>query len=148
MTALTSIRWQTVTQVIGLLEAEPTLTGVSIEPGWPGDRVPLAELIWIDELDGNVEIPVMTGGRKQRNDDFTIAMQIRVLGQGTTNDTMRRLFEITAAIENVLADDPSLADLDGVLSAEITSERQTTAMLPEGPAGYAEVVLTISTRLL
>jgi hypothetical protein len=122
--------------------------GVTVEPGWPGDRAPTAQLIWIDELDGTCEIPVMTGGRKQRNDDFEIPLQIRVIGLGTLDETMVRLTEILAVIENTLASDTSLDDLDGVLSAEITRERMTSAMFPEGPVGFAEVVVSISTRLL
>jgi hypothetical protein len=121
---------------------------VTVEPGWPGDRVPQAELIWLDEIDGTVNIPVMTGGRKPRDDIFNLPLQIRVIGYGTLTDTMQRLTTIVATVEDLLADDTSLADLDGVLSAEVTEERQTSAMFPEGPTGFAEVVVTVSTRLL
>jgi hypothetical protein len=61
---------------------------------------------------------------------------------------MGKLSVLIAAVENVLADDTSLDDLDGVLSAEITRERMTSAMFPEGPVGFAEVVVSVSTRLL
>jgi hypothetical protein len=148
VTATTSIRWQAAERVVSLLRAEPLLANVTVEPGWPGDRVPQAELIWLDEIDGTVNIPVMTGGRKQRDDIFNLPFQIRVIGYGTLTDTMQRLTEIVATIEDTLADDTSLADLDGVLSAEVTEERQTSAMFPEGPTGFAEVVVTVSTRLL
>lgn len=148
MTATTSIRWEAATRVVALLRSEPLLAGVTIEPGWPGDRVPQAELIWLDEIDGTVAIPVMTGGRKQRDDVFTLPLQMRVIGLGTLDDTMARLATLVATVEDLLADDTSLADLEGVLSAEVTEERQTSAMFPEGPAGFAEVVITVSTRLL
>jgi hypothetical protein len=146
--ATTSIRWEAAKRVVSLLQAAPTLATVTIEPGWPGDRVKLAELIWLDEIDGNVNIPVMTGGRKQRDDVFTLPLQIRVIGYGTLNETMERLLVIVGIIEDTLAADTSLASLDGVLSAEVTEERQTSAMFPEGPTGFAEVVVTVSTRLL
>jgi hypothetical protein len=90
----------------------------------------------------------MTGGRKQRDDVFTLPLQIRVIGYGTLNETMERLMVIVGIIEDTLAADTSLASLDGVLSAEVTEERQTSAMFPEGPTGFAEVVVTVSTRLL
>jgi hypothetical protein len=61
---------------------------------------------------------------------------------------MSRLFELVAVVENLLADDTSLGDLDGVLSAELTNGRQTSAMFPEGPTAYGELILTIETRLL
>ncbi len=146
--ATTSIRWDACTRIVSLLRADNTLTGVTVEPGWPGDRVPAAQLIWVDELDGTCEIPVMTAGRKQRNDDFDIPLQMRVMGLGTLDDTMGKLSVLIAAVENALADDTSLDDLDGVLSAEITRERMTSAMFPEGPVGFAEVVVSVSTRLL
>jgi len=146
--ATTSIRWEAAKRVVSLLQAAPTLATVTIEPGWPGDRVKLAELIWLDEIDGNVNIPVMTGGRKQRDDVFTLPLQIRVIGYGTLNETMERLMVIVGIVEDTLAADTSLASLDGVLSAEVTEERQTSAMFPEGPTGFAEVVVTVSTRLL
>lgn len=148
MTATTSIRWLAAERVVSLLRTSPLLQNVTIEPGWPGDRVRQAELIWLDEIDGSVNIPVMTGGRKQRDDVFTLPLQIRVIGYGTLTDTMERLTTLVSTVEDLLADDTSLADLDGVLSAEVTEERQTSAMFPEGPAGFAEVVVTVSARLL
>ncbi len=148
MSATTSVRWQATEQVCALLRSAPALTGVTVEPGWPGDRVPAAQLIWFDEIDGPISVPVMTGGRKQRADTFTLSMQIRVIGLGTLDETMSRLFELVAVVENLLADDTSLGDLDGVLSAELTNGRQTSAMFPEGPTAYGELILTIETRLL
>jgi hypothetical protein len=148
VTATTSVRWQATEQVCALLRSSPSLTGVTVEPGWPGDRVPAAQLIWFDEIDGAISVPVMTGGRKQRADTFTLSIQIRVIGLGTLDETMSRLFEIVGVVENLLADDTSLGDLDGVLSAELTNGRQTSAMFPEGPAAYGELILTIETRLL
>lgn len=148
MTATTSIRWQATNQLVTLLRSSPILSGVTVEPGWPGDRVPAAELIWLDEIDGQIAVPVMTGGRKQRADTFTLSIQIRVIGLGTLDETMSRLFELVAVVENLLADDTSLGNLDGVLSAELTNGRQTSATFPEGPAAYGELILTIETRLL
>ena len=148
MSATTSVRWQATEQVCSLLRSAPALTGVTVEPGWPGDRVPAAQLIWFDEIDGPISVPVMTGGRKQRADTFTLSMQIRVIGLATLDETMSRLFEIVAVVENLLADDTSLGNLNGVLSAELTNGRQTSAMFPEGPTAYGELILTIETRLL
>lgn len=146
--ATTTIRWEAATRIVDLLRADGSLVGVTVEPGWPGDRYQTAQLIWIDELDGECEIPVMTGGRKQRNDNFDIPLQMRVIGLGTLDDTMDKLSVLVAAVENLLANDTSLNSLDGVLSAEITRERMTSAVFPEGPVGFAEVVVSVSTRLL
>lgn len=148
MSPTTSIRWQAAERVVSLLRSTAALQGVTIEPGWPGDRVPQAELIWLDEIDGTINIPVMTGGRKQRDDTFTLPFQFRVAGRGTLSETMERLLFLVSTVEDTLADDTSLMDLDGVLSAEVTDERQTSAMFPEGPVAFAELTITVSSRLL
>ena len=135
-------------KIVALLTGDNRMAGVTVSPGWPGDNVPSAQLVWITEIDGETSIPVMVGGRKQRNDDFTIPVEIRVAGYGTLDDTMTRVSEIVAVIEDTLANDTSLGSLDGVLSAEIISERMTSAMFPEGPIGFAEVIVAVSARLL
>lgn len=147
--ATTSIRWAAVNQIVSLISASPLMTGVVVTPGFPGEQIAKTrELVYVDEVDGQVSIPVMVGGRKERNDDFEIPIEIKVVGFGTLDETMVRLSEIVAVIEDTLADDTSLGALDGVLSAEITRERMTSAMLPEGPVGFAQVIVSVSTRLL
>lgn len=146
--ATVNIRWTVVSKIIDLISSNPLVAGVTVAPGWPGERNHLAQIIWIDDIDGNVEIPVMTGGRKQRNDDFDIPIQFQVLGFVNLDDTMRRLTELVAIVEDTLADDTSLDNLDGVLSAQITRERMTSAVTTEGPVGFAEVTVSVTTRLL
>lgn len=148
MAATTNIRWTVVSKIIDLIGSSPLTQGVTVAPGWPGERNHLAQIIWIDELDGTVQIPVMTGGRKQRTDEFDVPIQFQVIGLVNLDDTMRRLTELVTIVEDILADDTSLDDLDGVLSAEITRERMTSAIATEGPVGFAEVTVTVSTRLL
>lgn len=147
--ATTSIRWAAVKQIVDLLSTSPLMANVTVCPGFPGEEIAKTrELIYVDEVDGQVSIPVMVGGRKERNDDFDIPLEVKVIGFVSLDDTMRRLTEIVSVIEDTLADDTSLGGLDGVLSAEITRERMTSAQLPEGPVGFAQVVVSISTRLL
>ena len=147
--ATTSIRWAAVNQIVTLISSSPLMANVVVAPGFPGEQIAkTAQLVWIDEIDGQVSIPVMVGGRKERNDDFDIPIEVKVVGFATLDDTMQRLVEIVAVIEDTLADDTSLGDLDGVLSAEISRERITSAILPEGPVGFAQVTVSVSTRLL
>jgi hypothetical protein len=148
--ATTSIRWEACKRIVSLIEADQDIedTAVSVQPGWPGDRIIQKELIWIDEITGDTRIPVMTGGRKERDDEFEITLNFRVVGLHDLEDTMDRIFALVAIVENILADDTSLDALDGVLSAEITSQRMSCAMFPEGPVAYAELKIQISSRLL
>jgi hypothetical protein len=144
----TSVRWLVVSHLVDLFRAEGDLDGVLVEPGWPGDQRVRAETIWLDRIDNvNITIPVMTGGRKQRDDMFTLPFQVRVAGRHDLDQTMARVMELLAAVENVLADDPTLGDFTGVVSAEITSERQSVGTTPEGCIGFGEVIVTVHTRL-
>jgi len=149
MTALTSIRWSLTSHLVDLLRNDPTLLGVSVEPGWPGAKHVTAEMVWVDELAGDVAIPLAVAGRKPRDDDFTIPFELRVAGMTTLDETMARVSELVAAIENVLANDPTLGDFDGLIDAEITSERMTAGETPEsGYVGFAEVVVSCHSRLI
>ena len=147
--ATTDLRWAVCTKLIGLLRASPDLVGVTIEPGWPGDRAALAQVIYISDVTGTCEIPVMTAGRKQRNEDFEITVDFRVAGLGTLDEIGNRISEVFTIAGDILADDVTLDDLDGILSAEMTSKAgPALGMFPEGPVGFAQFVVSVSTRLL
>lgn len=145
--ATTNVRWSVVNRLLTNLRSSPEMAGVLIEPGWPGDRVK-PETIWVDFLGGPVSIPVMKAGRKERDDNFDIPLEIRVANNTSLDLTMARLTELVAAVEDILADDPSLDDLEGVIDAEITNERMTCAETREGHLGFAEVVVSVHSRLL
>ncbi|MBM3659477.1 MAG: hypothetical protein FJW95_08215 [Actinobacteria bacterium] len=122
------------------------LAGVQVEPGWPGDQLE-AEAVWVDELDGEVTYPVMVGGRKHRDDKFTIPFQIRVAGQSDLDSTMTRLSEIVAAIEDVFADDPSADGFTGLIDAVISRERMTSGDLRgAGVIGFGEITVACHAR--
>ena len=148
--ATTSIRWAAVQRIVDLIEADADIddTAVSVQPGWPGDRIVQKQLIWIDEITGDTRIPVMVGGRKERDDVFEITLYFRIAGLFDLSATMDRTFELVAIAEDILANDTSLGGLDGVISAEITSERMSCAMFPEGPVAFAELTIQVSSRLL
>lgn len=143
----TSIRWATVKHLVDLLRAHESMAGVLVEPGWPGDLNMTDEMVWLDELSGDVSIPVATGGRKHRDDRFTVPLLVRVAGRRDLDATMSRLTEVCAAIEDVLADDPTLESFDGIVSAQITDEDQTCGSTPEGPLGFGRVVVSVHSRL-
>lgn len=144
---LASVRWQTANQIVELLRLRPPMAGVAVEPGWPGDKFVKAEMVWIDHIAGTSEIPVMTAGRKQRDDKFTIHLLTRVAGYKSLDDTVTRLSEIMGAVEDILADDPTLADFPSIVSAELDTGDTTTGVTPEGPLGFGEQTVQIHSRL-
>lgn len=145
--ATTSIDWTVAKAIVDTLRADTTLRGVSVEPGWPGDQGVVEQMIWLDDTESDTSIPVMTGTRMARDDLFDLSWQIRVAGRPTLDATRTRMAELVAAVENVLADSPTLSDLDGVVSAEITRRRSVAARTPSGILGFAEVIVQVHSRL-
>lgn len=125
---------------------QATMADVQVEPGWPGDQL-AAQSVWIDELNGEITIPNMKSGRKQRDDMFTVPFQVRVAGLSDLDSTMERLSEIVASIEDVFADDPGLDELDGLIDAVVASERMTSGEIAgTGWIGFGEVVISCHAR--
>lgn len=143
----TTIRWAVTEALITQVRAHASLVGVAVEPGWPGDQAG-SETVWVDDLDGDINIPTSNAGRKQRDDKFRIPFEVRVVGKVSLDATMTRLAEIVAALEDVLANSPTLSDTDGVVAAQVTEERMTSADLKGlGHVGFAEVVVSVHARL-
>lgn len=143
----TSIDWITTKAIVAELRADTALRGVSIEPGWVGEQGIVAEMIWLDETESNVAIPVMTGTRMHRDDLFDLTWLYRVAGRPTLDATRERIAQLMASIENVLANSPTLSDLDGVVSAEITRRRAMATRTPSGFVGFGETVVQVHSRL-
>lgn len=144
----TSVRWVVTKHVLDLIRKCKPLAGVQIEPGWPGDTIK-DEAIWVDRLDGDIDIPVMTGGRKQRDDKFDIPLQFRVAGKASLDGAMSRLGELMGTVESLLADDPGLSEQVGVVAATVTREQETSGDLGEnGRLAFGEIVVTVHVRLL
>jgi hypothetical protein len=119
MTVTTSIRHSLKAHLVDLLSAAPGLAGVQIAYGFPGDSME-RECVYVARVTGTVEILLMQGGRKQRDDQFTITLIIQAgLDGGSEQASEERASEMYAVVENVLADDPSLDDVDGLIDAQI-----------------------------
>lgn len=131
--ATKSIRSATKSALLTLLQAHPDLAGVQVEYGWPGDSWEV-ESVWIASVKGTVSISALSAGRKYRDDVFTITVLIQAgrLGQ-TALDADLRAEVLYGALEDVLANDPSLGNVDGLLWAQLSSaEGPTTRLTKEG----------------
>jgi hypothetical protein len=146
--ATTSNRWTVVKAFIDTLREHRLLVGVQVEPGWPGDEMQ-AELIWITDLTGQISMPFMVAGRKTRDDHFEIPLQIRVSNRANRDDTLSRVIQLVAAVQDILADDPTLGDLDSLVSigTEEFTENEMCASMPEGHLGFAELIIPVHARL-
>lgn len=146
--ATSSIRWTLAKHLIATINDAPAATGVLVEPGWPGAKHIKREMLWIDEItDTDASVPVMSGGRTHRDDMFTIAILARVAGRNTLDETMTRLEELGALIEDPIADSPTLDDFGSLVSADFAITAMTSGRTPEGPLGYARFEVRCHSRL-
>lgn len=146
--ASTSIRWTVTKHLVDALRNHQALSGVLVEPGWPGEDNLRPSTIYVDELrTESLLIPVASAGRKNRDDKFAIPFMFRVVDAGSLDDTMTRLTQLVAAVEDVLADSPTIDDMDGVVSAEVTDETMTAGLRPDGYVGYGQLVVSVHSRL-
>lgn len=142
------VRWDVTNALVTAMRASSTLAGVSVYTGFPGDRNVFAESIWIDVIDGDLEIPVMTGGRKEYDDIFTVPVEITIRGQIDGDYVRQRIETLASAVLSILQDDPTLAGLDGVVSATVERVRSDVNGTPDGYIGFAEVTVSVHSRIL
>jgi hypothetical protein len=154
-TSLSVVRWRVLRHCTTRMRNAAEMSGVGVWPGWPGDKFVTSEMVWCNEVDGTLDLPFSTGedSRHPRSDEFSITWLTRVAGtlvadpETAMDATGDRLAVIHGAIESILADDPTLDDLDGLLEAKLTEASQVTPMTEEGPIGWGRLVMSCTARL-
>lgn len=143
--AATSVRRAAMrTLLAGIAAADKKLLVAS---GWPGDKNDRKRMLWVDEVRSTEERPVITGGRLHRDDMFTIVLLSRVTGHRSTDDAHDDLEAIDALVDDYLAGEHTLADLDGIVSAEAGTGDFTVGTTPGGVVGYSRREVQIHARL-
>ena len=128
----TTIAWAVAQQVATLIDAKTAANGATVSAAWPGDKFIKAEMIVVEELKASeVRIPVSQAGRKQRDETIEFVVKCYVAGKRTADAAMDRASELVSAVQDVFADDPSLAT-EGVVLAEIGSYSFDYGELSEG----------------
>ena len=120
MSLLNSVRADVVQALVDKLDNAASLEGVTILDGLDGKQI-TNETIIVANLKG-VEggIRDMRAGRKARTDKFDVTVILWAAQQGQTAAQARsRCVELLAALEDVLADDPSLGSVPGLYSAQL-----------------------------
>lgn len=143
--ATTSIRKDVKTWLVDRLASSLT---AEVAHGWPGRRLE-RDHVWVDRVTGTVTMPFSMAGRKVRDDTFTVRLVFQASRPGEsiaeTDDAVESMY---AAFENLLADDPSLASMDGVIDAPTwTAEGPDGELTDEGAVSFYIVELTVNSRL-
>lgn len=143
-----SIRWTFATQLIDVIAGAETMGTALVKTSRPGDTEITDEMVYVRmPITGEVSMPVGVGGRKPRDDRFTVTLVVAVTRQ-TVDEAMVRLEEMIADVCGLLADDPSLGDIDGVLSAEVSSVTDGADTYADGVWASGEIAVSVHSRLI
>jgi hypothetical protein len=148
--ATTPIWGEVAAHLVAALAAADGLAEVQVVDGMPGenDQTGPELLIVDDEITSESSMPVAVGGAKPYDDVFEVLLRISVKGRTSLADARTRLAEIIGATHTLLAGDPSLGDLDGLLSVTIVRRRAVVSNTADGPMAYGEIYLSVHSRIV
>lgn len=141
-------RWAATSATLDLIrEHEQVPSSVSVTATFPGDELK-AESVWVDSIEGDISWPVMQADRRQYDDQFDITLAVSTLDKATEDAAMTRTEELVSAVVEALQDLSTLDDLDGVVSAEVTSAAMFAAETKTaGFVGRGQVVVSVHSRI-
>lgn len=143
------MRAQAVAAVLAMLRGADALDGVGVYSLWPGDRNQSPEMIWVGvDLDGDLEVPVMTAGPKTYDDQFELPLEIQVAGSWDPDRAAARAGEIADSIIEVLRTDHTVGGLDSVITATVSRYRGPTGVVtPERTMAWAQITVSLHLRI-
>lgn len=117
--------------------------------GWPG-RDLMLNGGWISQTTGTVTFPFIMAGRKSRDDEFTMTVTFQASGPADSrNEADDRVESYAAAFEDLIAEDPSLGDMDYLMHAIFEQDAirgPDPYFLDTGVMSLMEVDLKLHTR--
>jgi hypothetical protein len=130
----TSVRRPAMTELLAKIRAADE--GLIVTSGFPGTENLRSRNLWVDDLSSTEESPLITGGRDFRDDVFIITLLIRVSGVTSTDAAHDALDAIDSVVDDVVADDPEFAQVDGVFSVGLSEADFTVGVTPSGVVGW------------
>lgn len=123
------------------------LSGVSISYALPADRLH-TELVWLGDFSSRHEPEVMKAGRVLRMEEAELELHIWVSSMARPESAEERAADLGQAVEEMLADDPKVGGVDGLLWCYVSGYSLTTDMTAERPHAELSLTLTCRGRLL
>ena len=139
-------RWTVASEILTFVREHEDMVGVKVTALWPGEDL-ADETVWLDELAGELSNPLMGSGRKYRDDNFTVPLNVRIVGKATEEACMTRLAEVLGAIESVVADHTEIAALSGVVTVSAPTVEMFGAETRDGFIGRGVVTIPVLSRL-
>lgn len=146
--ATTSVRWASVEALVTLLAAHDDIGLIGVHNSPPGDLDLTPDMIFVQQVNGSADVPAFAGGRTIRDDNFTITVMSKSFTTKGVTAAMERVEELGAIVEDVVADNDTLGDLDGVVSAKVSPVELIPTLTPEGAFGYATHDVVVHSRLV
>lgn len=146
--ATTIIRKDVAEDILSGVGALPACSGVQFEFGFPGDET-RGELVWLSTVDGSITMPLLSAGRKPRDDTFRLVYRVQIQEKRTIALTFDRLVAVVGAFDDYLANYSTIGEqwAGVVISLSLDTPVMAVTTLPEGPVGIAEVSIEIRSRL-
>jgi hypothetical protein len=131
------------------LKAESDLSGIQITYGDPGQAA-RREFIFIGDVTAGGQDPEsLSSGRRRRIESYTLDVIVSVQSkpQGLQENEQRAIV-LASAVENVVADNPTLSSLDGLMFIECSGMSVTSNEAGiDGPHSQITVHFTVKARL-
>lgn len=148
--ATTSLIPATKDALVALLSVHEALRNTRVDRNPPhGDTLP-QELVHIaGTTTGTQEYAVLRAGRKPRNESFTVTVVFDTVQPAarTSEEAETRLFEMYAALQDVVAEDPTLGIDAQSFQASVGEHREVVDFIEHGAAGHLEADVNVTARL-
>ena len=131
--------------LVDLLATAVNDTEVQVVYGRPQDSLVKAEFVHVADVSYSAEIANIKAGRKQYDENYTVDVVVAVgKPRGTSEDAEARAFALFEHLRDLLADDPSLGGVDGVVWAVLESVDAATEH--QGSVVASVIVATVRVR--
>jgi hypothetical protein len=131
------------------LQADSTLSAIQVTYGDPGGAARREHVFIGDVTAGGQDPESLSSGRRRRIESYTLDVIVSVQSkpQGLQENEQRAIV-LASAVENVVADNPTLSDLDGLMFMECSgmSVSSNEAGI-DGPHSQITVHFQVKARL-
>lgn len=123
--------------------------GTEVRWGRPPDALVPRHAVYLGDVSLTSRIPTIKAGRKQREERYTFDVVVwEAPPRGTAEAAMTQALATYDLLDDLLADDPTLANLDGLVSATISDADMTSSQTNEGPIVVLVATVAVHARLV
>lgn len=135
--------------LLALLVADEDMAGVQVSYGDTGDTA-RRERVWLGDVEEAIHEPaVLKAGRRRREETYQITAHVEVVGKPSPQANEARALALAHAIEDTLADDPTVGGTVPVGGWAIVNRlMMETGDTTDGVLTHVEVNILVKGRLL